>query len=422
MKEIRISEIINPCFREFWRASKDHKDHKYLKYVLKGGRASAKSTHISFRLIMDIIRYPVSALVVRKVGNTLSESVFEQLKEAANILGVYQYFKFNTSPLQITYIPRGNRIIFRGADDPQKIKSLKVAKYPVTILWIEELAEFKTEDEVITIEQSVLRAELQEGLNYSFFYSYNPPKRKQSWVNKKYNVHDIATNTYVHHSTYLDNPHISKQTLEEAEELKKKDEYKYRWIFLGEPIGSGVVPFSNLVFRTITDEELKTFDNIRQGVDWGYATDPLAFVRLHYGKTRRKILFIDEFYGVKKFNRELAAWLKAKGYDRTLTTADSAEPKSISEMKVDYGCNFKGAKKGQGSVEYGETWLDDLEEIVIDPKRTPNVAREFESIDYQTDRDGEPRAKLEDKDNHTIDASRYALEDDMKRSGIKVLK
>ena len=125
---------------------------------------------------------------------------------------------------------------------------------------------------------------------------------------------------------------------------------------------------------------------------------------------------------MKKYNRELAAWLKTKGYDRTLTTADSAEPKSISEMKSDYGCNFKGAKKGQGSVEYGETWLDDLEEIVIDPKRTPNVAREFESIDYQTDKDGEPRAKLEDKDNHAIDATRYALEDDMKKSGIKILK
>jgi PBSX family phage terminase large subunit len=420
MREIKISDIINDCFHEFWRVSKEH---KYLKYVLKGGRASAKSTHIGFRIIMDIMKYPVSALVVRKVGNTLSESVYEQLKEAADILGVSQYFKFNSSPLQITYIPRGNKILFRGADDPQKIKSLKVAKYPVTILWIEELGEFKTEDEVITIEQSVLRAELPQGLHYSFFYSYNPPKRKQSWVNKKYNSHDIPANTYVHHSTYKDNPHISKQSIEEAEELEKKDNYKYRWIFLGEPIGSGVVPFSNLVFRTITEDELKATANIRQGCDWGYATDPLAFVRLDYNKTRRRIMFLDEFYGVKKFNRELAEYLKGKGYDRILTTADSAEPKSISEMKVDYSCNFKGAKKGPGSIEYGETWLDDLEEIIIDPKRTPNIAKEFESIDYQTDKDGEPRAKLEDKDNHTIDATRYACEDDMKKSnGITFLK
>ena len=419
-KEVRISEIINDNFREFWRVSKKH---EYLKYVLKGGRGSAKSTHIGFRVIMDIMKYPVSALVVRKVGNTLSESVYEQLKECAEILGVYQYFEFKASPLQIIYKPRGNKIIFRGADDPMKIKSLKVAKYPVSILWVEELAEFKTEDEIQTIEQSVLRAELPEGLHYSFFYSYNPPKRKQSWVNKKYNTHNLPKNTYVHHSTYLENPYTSKETIEEANELKARDEYKYRWLFLGEPIGSGVVPFSNLVFRRITDEEMNTFDNIRQGCDWGYATDPLAFVRLHYDKTRRKIFFMDEVYGVKMFNKDLANVLKKKGYDRIRTTADSAEPKSISEMKVEHGCNFKGAKKGQGSVEYGETWLDALEEIVIDPERTPNVAREYENIDYETDKDGNPKARLEDKDNHTIDATRYALEDDMKKTkGVSVLK
>lgn len=420
MAEVRISDIINPNFHEFWRVSKEH---KYLKYVLKGGRASAKSTHIGFRIIMDIMKYPVSALVVRKVGNTLSESVYEQLKECADILGVAQYFEFKVSPLQIIYKPRGNKIVFRGADDPNKIKSLKIAKYPVAILWIEELAEFKTEDEVTTIEQSVLRAELPEGMFYSFYYSYNPPKRKQSWVNKKYGTQFLPGNTYVHHSTYLENTHISKETIEEAENLKKQNEFKYRWIFLGEPIGSGVVPFSNLVFRTITDEEYKTFDNIRQGCDWGYATDPLAFVRLHYDKTRRRIFFMDEIYGVKLFNRELAGQIKKRGYDTTLTIADSAEPKSISEMKNDYNCNFKGAKKGPGSVEYGETWLDNLEEIVIDVKRTPNVAREFENIDYQTDKDGEPKAKLEDKDNHTIDACRYSLEKDMKSSGgISILK
>lgn len=420
MGEIKISDIINPNFHEFWKVSKEH---KYLKYVLKGGRASAKSTHIGFRIIMDIIKYPVSALVVRKVGNTLSESVYEQLKECADILGVSQYFEFKVSPLQIMYKPRGNKIVFRGADDPNKIKSLKIAKYPVAILWIEELAEFKTEDEVTTIEQSVLRAELPEGMFYSFYYSYNPPKRKQSWVNKKYGTQFLPENTYVHHSTYLENPHISKETVEEAENLKKQNEYKYRWIFLGEPIGSGVVPFSNLVFRTITDEEYAAFDNIRQGCDWGYATDPLAFVRLHYDKTRRKIFFMDEIYGVKLFNRELAEKMKKKGYDKERTIADSAEPKSISEMKNEYGCNFKGAKKGPGSVEYGETWLDDLEEIVIDVKRTPNVAKEFENIDYQTDKDGEPKARLEDKDNHTIDATRYALEKDMKStSGVSILK
>ena len=247
-------------------------------------------------------------------------------------------------------------------------------------------------------------------MNYSVYYSYNPPKRKHSWVNAKYNTQFLPDNTYVCHSTYLDNPYTSKAMRDEAEALKKKDEYKYRWVFLGEPIGSGVVPFQNLEFRTITDEEYNTFDNIRQGNDWGYATDPVAFVRWHYDKTRRRIYAMDEFYGVQKYNRELAEWVKKKGYQTNRTVADSAEPKSIAELK-EFGCNFTGAKKGEGSVEYGEKWLDDLDAIIIDPKRTPNIAREFENIDYKTDKDGEPMARLEDKDNHTIDATRYAFEE-----------
>lgn len=411
----RISEIINENFYEFWRIINSN---KYLFHVLKGGRASAKSTHIAIWLVLALMKYPVTCLCIRKVGNTLAESVFEQLKEAIDILNVGHVWKVQKSPLQLVYIPRGNKFIFRGADDPAKIKSIKMSKFPIAFVWFEELAEFKTEDEVSTIVNSVLRAELPSGLSYKVIYSYNPPKRKQSWVNKKFETQFLPSNTYVHHSTYLDNPHISKAFIEEAEEVKKKNEFKYRWEYLGEPIGSGVVPFSNLVFRTITDEEVKSFDNIRQGNDWGYATDPVSFVRLHYDKTRKRIFFIDEFYGVKKSNKELADWIISKGYQYEMTICDSAEPKSVDEIKS-YNIAAKGARKGPGSVEYGEKWLDDLKEIVIDVKRTPNVAREFENIDYQVDKDGNPKAKLEDKDNHSIDATRYALEDDMKSSKTK---
>lgn len=406
----KISEIINKNFYEFWRTINSN---KYLFHVLKGGRASAKSTHIAIWLVLALMKYPVTCLCIRKVGNTLAESVFEQLKEAIDILNVSHVWKAQKSPLQLIYIPRGNKFIFRGADDPAKIKSIKMSKFPIAFVWFEELAEFKTEDEVSMIVNSVLRAELPPGLSYKVIYSYNPPKRKQSWVNKKFETQFIPNNTYVHHSTYLDNPHISKAFIEEAEEVKKKNEFKYRWEYLGEPIGSGVVPFNNLVFRTITDDEVNSFDNIRQGNDWGYATDPVAFVRLHYDKTRKRIFFIDEFYGVKKSNRKLADWIINKEYQYDMTICDSAEPKSVDEIKS-YNVTAKGAKKGSGSVEYGEKWLDDLDEIIIDVKRTPNTAREFENIDYQVDKDGNPKAKLEDKDNHTIDATRYALEDDMK--------
>lgn len=409
----RISEIINENFYEFWKTINSN---KYLFHVLKGGRASAKSTHIAIWLVLALMKYPVTCLCVRKVGNTLAESVFEQLKEAIDILNVGHVWKVQKSPLQLVYIPRGNKFIFRGADDPAKIKSIKMSKFPIAFVWFEELAEFKTEDEVSTIVNSVLRAELPPGLSYKVIYSYNPPKRKQSWVNKKFETQFIPDNTYIHHSTYLDNPHISKAFIEEAEEVKKKNEFKYRWEYLGEPIGSGVVPFSNLVFRSITDEEIKSFDNIRQGNDFGYATDPMAFVRLHYDKKKRIIYFIDEIYGVKMSIRELATKIKEKRYNDVPITCDSAEPRSIAELR-ERGIKALKAKKGPGSIEFGENWLDDLEAIVIDNKRTPNVAKEFENIDYQTDKDGNIRPKLEDKDNHSIDATRYALEMDMKTHG-----
>lgn len=413
MLKVKISEVINSNFIPFWKAVNSN---KYLYHVLKGGRASAKSTHIAIWIIINAMKSPVTTLCIRKVGNTLAESVFEQLKEAIEFLGVSHLWRVQKSPLQLIYIPRGNKIIFRGADDSSKIKSIKMSKYPITVLWVEELGEFKTEDEVSVIVNSILRAELKQGLYYKVFYSYNPPKRKQSWVNKKYETQFIGNNVFLLHSDYKSNPYISKAFIEEAEEVKNKNPLKYRWEYLGEPIGSGVVPFNNLVFREITIEEVKSFDNIRQGNDFGYAVDPMAFVRLHYDKKKRTIYIFDEIYGVKMSIRELAEKIKAKGYSDTYVTCDSAEPRSIAELR-ELGIKSLRAKKGAGSIEFGENWLDDLEAIVIDPKRCPNTAREFENIDYQTDKDGNVRAKLEDKDNHSLDSVRYALEMDMKTHG-----
>jgi phage terminase large subunit len=413
--KVKLTKKFTPHFVKAWRKVKKG---KYLKYVFKGGRGSAKSTHIAMWIILLVQMFPITFLCVRKVGNTLAESVFEQLKEAIDMLEVGAYWKVNKSPLKLTYKPRGNSIIFRGADDPAKIKSIKISKFPLAGLWIEELAEFKNEDEVSTIEKSVLRGKLPAGMRYIFFYSYNPPKRKQNWVNDKYDdVLNQSKNTMVDHSTYLENPFVSDDFIEEAEDLKAKKPLKYRWEMLGEAIGSGVVPFDNLTFRTISDEEIKSFDNIRQGLDWGYANDPLAWVKWHYDKKKRTIYAMDEIYGVKISNREAAAAIKEKKAADHITIADSAEPKSVDEVKNDHGVKAKGAKKGPGSIEHGEKWLDDLDEIVIDPKRTPNIYREFKNIDYKVDAQGRPMSKLQEEDNHTIDATRYAFEDDMKHKG-----
>lgn len=414
----RTSELIPSAYHGFWQASKNQ---EYLRYVLSGGRGSGKSTCIGFRLITDIITTPVSALVVRKVANTLYESVYQQLVECIQLMGLTHLFRFSKSPLQIVYVPRGNKILFRGMDNPQKIKSIKVSQFPIGILWVEEMAEIANEDDLDVVEQSVLRGELPQGIKYKMYYSYNPPKRRNSWVNSKYS--DIATyndpTLFRLHTTYLDNPFISKASIKEAERMKQKSEMKYKYVFLGEPVGSGIVPFDNLSIREITKEEIANFDNIRQGLDFGFATDPCAFIRLHYDKTRRKIYIFDELYKVKMFNSDIANELIKKGYNRTLTICDSAEPKSIAELKR-LGCNVIGAKKGQDSVEYGEKWLDSLEEIVIDPVRCPNTAREFAEIDFQSDKDGNPLPRLIDKNNHTIDGVRYSLNRDMNNTEWKV--
>lgn len=409
MTSIKLSKITNSVFNDF---HKKLKNNEYLRYVLKGGRGSGKSTQIAIEIILQIMREPVTVLCVRKVGNTLMESCYEQLKEAVNALEVEKYFKFYKSPLKIVYLPVGNSIIFRGADDPAKIKSIKMSKFPITTLWIEELAEFKTEDEVSMIENSVLRAELPEGLNYKIYFSYNPPKRKQSWVNQRYESQFINPNTYVNHSTYLDNPFISQDFIDEAKHLEKVRPQKYEREYLGKAIGSGVVPFDNLKFESLPDDFVSNFDNIRMGIDWGYAVDPFCFIRLHYDKTRRRIYIFDEIYQVKLSNRLACKEILKRGYNDANIIADSAEPKSIAECKQ-YGLKIYGAKKNPGSVEFGEKWLDDLDAIVIDPKRCPNTAREFENIDYEVDRNGDVMSRLEDKDNHGIDSVRYALSEDM---------
>lgn len=409
-RELRISDLLTPKFHSLYSA---WKTNKYTRLVCKGGRGSAKSTNIALILVIDLMQYPVNTICFRKVGETLRKSVYEQIKWAIKFLGVEEYFEYKLSPLEIMYKERGNKFIFMGVDDPQKSKSIKEAQFPVARYWFEELAEFKNEDEVETVLNSIFRGKLEKGLIYKGFFSYNPPKMKHNWVNKKYNYSFIENNIYVHHSTYLENPHISEEFIKEAEAVKAKDETKYRLVYMGEPIGNGLVPFPNLEIREIEATEIAGLEKFRNGVDWGYGVDPLAFVRWGYDKKKGIIYALDEYYGVGLKNRNLANYILSKGYDE-LVMCDSAEPKSIDELK-EYDISAWGAKKGAGSVEYGEKWLSDLEAIVIDPKRTPNISREFEMIDYDTDREGNPLPRLCDSNNHTIDATRYAFSNDMKK-------
>lgn len=407
-KRIKLTDVFTEHFQELWRKSMDP---TITNLVLKGGRGSGKSSAIALCIVLLLMKWEMNAVAIRYYEKTLQTSVFEQIKWAINELGVAHLFKVNKSPLKITYQPRGNYIIFKGAQEPETLKSLKDSNFPFAVAWIEEAADFKSEDKITTIVNSILRDELTPPAQYKIFMSYNPPKRKQNWVNKKYETSNPPSNTYINHSTLYENPYISKAMLVEAEETKKRDEMRYRLEFLGEPVGSGIEPFPNLTIEKgiITDEMVKNFDNIRYGLDFGFSNDEAAFVMLHYDKTRRKIYIIDEIYKLQLSNRKISELIKAKGVgSRELIICDSAEPKSIAELKS-YGLNARPAKKGKGSREYTTKWLGDLNEIVIDPNRTPNTAREFESIDFATDRNGEPLDRLADGEDHAIDAVKYAL-------------
>lgn len=408
---VKLSDIILPKFADFHKAIDDN---KYTFYVLKGGRGSSKSTHIADELVFRRMKYKSHALAVIKVGEKLETSVFNQCLKAIHYFKVRHLWDVKKSPLTLTYIPSGTKIYFSGLDDPEKLKSFNTADMPTTDLWLEEATNFKTEAEVTSVTNTIVRGKLEGNLTYKVFISYNPPKRKNHWLNKKYETVLIPKNTYVHHSDYRDNPHLGYQMLEEIEEVRINNENRYKWEYLGQPLGSGLTPFENLTFRTITDDEIKIFDNIKQGIDWGYGVDPVCFGRMHFDKMRRKLYIFDEIYGVKISNRTLAERINNKGYGRDKITADSAEPKSIDDMK-EYKINCVGAKKGPGSVEHGEKWLDELAEIVIDPARCPNITREFEAIDYETDRHGNPLPRLQGADNHSIDMVRYALEDEMSK-------
>jgi PBSX family phage terminase large subunit len=396
-----------PHFEKWFNEEYD----KHLFSILKGGRGSGKSTSAARRYVKDILKYPINILVMRKNHNTISTSVYEELVQAINDLGVRDEFRcVGGDKPSIRRIRTGQRFIFVGGAEPEKIKSIKTSKFPIARLWIEELVEFRSYEEVKVIIDSIVRAKLPEGLTYHIIFTYNPPKRKAHWCNKLYNTQFIPENTCIDHSTSFVNPYLSTDFLEEADNVKAKNEARWRWNYGGEAIGGGIVPFSNLEFRPITDVEILRFDNICQGIDWGFAADPLCFLRGYFDKTRFILYIYAEIYQVKMSNKILAEKIIERRYNDYVIIADSEDPKSIDDVKS-YGIRCRGAKKGPGSVEHGLEWLDSLEAIIIDPERCPNTAKEFEDIDYQTDKDGNVISKLDDKNDHSIDCARYMTEE-----------
>ena len=410
MSELKLSQIIGPAF---YTVAHDVFAHGHTHYDESGGRGSLKSSFVSIVVPLLLIHNPgTHALVLRKVANTIRDSVYAQYVWAIGELGMADYWDAKVSPMELIYRPTGQKIMFRGADDPMKIKSIKVPFGYIAVTHFEEKDQFAGRAEIRTILQSTMRG----GDKYWNFESYNPPISRDNWANK--DSLEERPDRLCHRSTYLEAPRewLGDQFIYEAEHLKLTNERAYQHEYLGIPVGTGGNVFENLELREITDDEVAAFDHIYQGADWGWFPDPFAFIRVHYDRMRETVYFIDEIYKNKLSNEESASIIMERGYNDTYITCDSAEPKSVADYRA-MRLPAKEAVKGPGSIEYGMKWLQ-RRKLVIDRKRTPHAYDEFVNYEYERDKDGEIISGYPDEKNHLIDATRYALERVYRRMGV----
>ena len=427
---MKLSIDLNDCIIPMYKpVLRDILNHNHTHYVFPGGRGSTKSSFMGEVIPMLIMANPKThAVCFRKVGNTVQKSIFSQIVWGINKLGVESLFKIpKTFSSPIVYLPTGQQIICMGLDDPQKVKSIKLPFGYIGITWFEELDQYAGENELRNVTQSTMRG----GKLFWDFRTFNPPISKNNWANEYvencelYRPHD----TLVVRNTYLDVPEdwLGQQFIDEAEELKQINERAYIHEYLGQAIGTGGDVFPNVedldmtVSQNFVDANghtisskplIETFDNIYNGIDWGFALDPFRFVRMHFDRTRLDLYIFSEHTAYKTRNEDVYKELyleKKLVRNDELVTADSAEPKSIADFKA-YGAWIREADKGPDSVRYGIKWLQGLRHIYIDKRRCPETWKEFTTYEFEQDRDGNFISAYPDENNHSIDATRYAMQ------------
>ena len=383
----------------------------YTHYALCGGRGSCKSSFVSLEIIRGIMADPdANAIAIRKVGKNIRESVFEQLVWAIDMLGVTDLWDSHVSVPELVYRPTGQRVIFRGADDPRKFKSVKCSSGYMKFIWYEEADEFAGTEEIDMINQSLMRG---SGC-FFVFYTYNPPRSAAAWINTAFAV--PRADRLVHRSDYRSVPRewLGQAFTAEADYLMQSDPKRYANEYLGEITGTGAEIFTNVKLQPVGNDDIEQFAKIYRGIDWGYGADP--FVYIGTALEKRSLYIFEEFWRCGARYDEIASEIKKHCTGSHVITADSAEPRSNDELRS-RGLNIRAAKKGQGSVEYGIRRLCDLDEIIIDP----NAAREFTGYKLISDGCGGYRSGYPDRDNHTIDAVRYALEEQFSRRQVSFI-
>ncbi len=355
-----------------------------------------------------------SGICFRRVGATLRESVYAQIIWAIETLDAADLWQCTTSPLKAVYKPTGQAIIFRGLDEPTKLKSIRApGKTYFRYVWFEEACELPSEGLLRNVTQSVQRG----GNVFTVFRTFNPPISLNNWANLLVDAPDERAVTMRTDYTQIPPEWLGEAFIEEAEHLKSVNPAAYEHEYLGKPIGTGGEVFPNVTARTITDEEIHAMSYFYDGVDFGFTVDPACYIRVSYDRKAETLYLLDEIYRRNLRNSELAALIMEK-YKQWCAfmplvegTAplycDSAEPKSIADLRA-CGIGANAAYKRPDAVRYRIKWLQHRK-IVIDPARTPNAYREFVNYEYVIDKEGNITGELPDKDNHAVDGTAYAL-------------
>lgn len=384
-----------------------------------GGRASGKSSCISLEIVYGMLRHPDrSALVMVKTAKDIREGVYEQMLWAIRMLGAEGEFECTVSPIRIRRRSTGQVVTFRGGDNTAKTKALKApGSTYYAYLWLEETDQFAGMAEIRRVYQSATRG-APAGSPFFRFHSFNPPRTRDSWANRK--IEELKrAGVPVYRANYTDMPEgwLPAQLIEDAEALKEADPEAYRHEYLGEPVGYGNEVFPRAEVRPVTDGDLEHATMLLHGVDWGFARDPFCWVRVAYDARKRALFVLDSISGVGLTNPEAAELVRARMAEPADQArpepfadvwCDSAEPKSVEDFRQ-LGIRARGVPKtGALGVRSGVRWLQSRSAIVIDP-RASLAAEEFPSYGYVLTADGEPTGLLPDADNHAIDAVRYAV-------------
>lgn len=396
---MHLPDIVGKGYATFWNFKGRYR-------VCKGSRASKKSKTAALWYIYNLMKYKGSnLLVIRKTGRTLKDSCFTELKWAVSRLGVEHLWKFKESPLEAEYIPTGQKIYFRGLDDPLKVTSITVDVGVLCWMWIEEAYEVMKEEHFDTLDESI-RGECPAPLFKQITLTFNPWNERH-WIKKRFfdapDDPDILALT----TNYTCNEWLDKADLAVFERMKTQNPRRYAVAGLG---GWGVV--DGLVYEN-WKEEMFSLNNLPSdsvsafGLDFGYTNDPSALFCGFLSLEQKRIYVWDELYKKGLSNKAIHGEITRMGYIKENITADSAEPKSIDELRG-MGLRVKPAKKGKDSINNGIQWIQDFE-IIVHP-RCVNFLTEISSYQWKTDKFNNKLNVPEDDNNHLMDAMRYGLE------------